>query len=175
MKLNKLSVRDIMTPRPVIFSADKKMSIQDYFVNHAEKPFSRIPIYDQNTDNIKGYVLKDDLLTAQAKDEFTRTLEEFSIEFPVLTDKISAAQAFDRLMHDKSHISLIVDEYGTIQGLVTLEDVLETLIGFEIVDEKDTVEDMQAYANQQWHKRMQKIGISPDDLLNDEKDSEVKE
>ena len=164
MKLNQLSVRDIMTPRPVIFSAVKSMSVHEYFTSHSDKPFSRIPVYEQNTDDIKGYVLKSDLLAAQARDEFDRKLEEFVRPFLILPDKVSASQVFDRLMYDKSHISLVVDEYGTVQGIVTLEDVVETLIGFEIIDEQDRVENMQAFAHQQWRKRMEDIGISPETI-----------
>jgi len=161
MKLNQLSVRDIMTPRPVIFAVSQDMNVQDYFVQHESKPFSRIPIYDKSIDNVQGYVLKSDLLSSQARDEFERTLKEFNREFLILPDKITASQAFDRLMYDKSHISLVVDEYGTIQGVVTLEDVVETLIGFEIIDEHDKVENMQAYAHKQWLKRMKDLGITP--------------
>lgn len=164
MKLTQLSVRDIMTPRPVIFSAKDDMSVQEFFVSHAEKPFSRIPIYSANTDDIKGYVLKDDLLMAQAKDEFERVLSEFRRDFLIVPDKISASQVFDRLMYEKSHIALVVDEYGTVQGLVTLEDVVETLIGFEIIDEQDKVENMQALAHKRWRSRMEAIGVNPEDL-----------
>ncbi len=67
-------------------------------------------------------------------------------------------------MHEKSHIALLVDEYGTVQGLVTLEDVVETLIGLEITDELDTVEDMQALAYRRWRDRMAALGIDPDSL-----------
>ncbi len=161
MKLNQLSIRDIMTPRPVIFSVSKDMTVQDYFVKYESKPFSRIPIFDRNMDHVTGYVMKSDLLSAQGRDEFDRKLEEFYRDFLMLPDRITASQAFDRLMYDKSHISLVVDEYGTVQGLVTLEDVVETLIGFEIIDEHDKVENMQAYAHKQWVKRMEDLGITP--------------
>ncbi|MFK7815972.1 MAG: hemolysin family protein [Gammaproteobacteria bacterium] len=163
MKLNLLSVRDIMTPRLVIFSAQEDMTVETYFTSHSDKPFSRIPIYGQNRDEIKGYVMKNDLLIAQARDEFSKQLSEFRRDFVVVPDKLSASDIYDRLMHEKSHISLVVDEYGTVQGLVTLEDVVETLIGLEIVDESDTVEDMQLLANKRWRERMNDFGIDPDD------------
>jgi CBS domain containing-hemolysin-like protein len=162
MKLNLLSVRDIMTPRLVIFTAHEDMTVENFFNTLSSKPFSRIPIYGQNRDEIKGYVLKNDLLVAQARDEFNRTLSEFKRDFLVVSDKLSASEVYDRLMHEKSHISLVVDEYGTVQGLVTLEDVVETLIGLEIVDESDTVEDMQELANKRWRERMDEFGIDPD-------------
>lgn len=164
MKLHRLSVRDIMTPRPVIFSVSKNLTVQDFFTQYSEKPFSRIPVFDQNSDDIKGYVLKTDLLTAQAKDNFEKSLEDFKRDFLIIPDNLGASALYDRLMYEKSHIALVVDEYGSVQGLVTLEDVIETLIGFEITDELDTVEDMQALAHQRWRDRMQTIGIDPASL-----------
>ena len=164
MKLHRLSIRDIMTPRSVIFLVQQDMSVQDFFSAHSETPFSRIPVYDHNPDDTKGYVLKSDLLKAQAKDDFNSKLAEFKRDFLIVTDKLMASDLYDRLMYAKSHIALVVDEYGTVQGLVTLEDVVETLIGLEITDESDKVEDMQALARKRWRGRMEAIGIDPDSL-----------
>lgn len=164
MKLQKLSVRDIMTPRPVIFSVSGDMSVQDFFAAHAGSPFSRLPVFGEGSDDVTGYVLKSDLLIAQAKDEFERKLSEFERDVLILLDKLKTSDVYDRLVREKSHLALVVDEYGTIQGLVTLEDVMETLIGLEITDEMDKVEDMQALAHQRWRDRMQAIGIDPDSL-----------
>lgn len=164
MKLHRLSVRDIMTPRPVIFSVAEKMTVQDFFTTYSDKPFSRIPVYGQNAEEIDGYVLKSDLLIAQARDEFDRRLSEFKREFLVVPDKLMASDLYDRLMYNKSHIAIVVDEYGTVQGLVTLEDVVETLIGLEITDESDKVEDMRTLAYKRWRERMKAIGVDPDSL-----------
>ncbi|WP_417319066.1 CNNM domain-containing protein [Emcibacter sp.] len=164
MKLRHLSVRDIMTPRPVIFSVQEDRSVQDFFDAHSDAPFSRIPVFGRTRDEVTGYVLKTDLLISQAKDQFDRTLSEFRRDFVVFSDQVSASDAYDRLMREQGHIALIVDEYGTVQGIVTLEDVVETLIGLEITDELDKVEDMQALAYQRWRERMQTIGIDPDSL-----------
>lgn len=164
MRLQKLSVRDIMTPRSVIFSAPASMTVQEFFSRHSTKPFSRIPIYKANTDDVVGFALKSDLLMAQAKDEFDRPLLDFRRDFLALLDSFSASDVFDKLMHEKSHIALLVDEYGTVQGLVTLEDVVETLIGLEIMDEVDTIEDMQALAYRRWRDRMTALGINPDSI-----------
>jgi len=162
MQLHQLSVRDIMTPRSVVFSVPADMTVQEFFVQHENKPFSRIPLFHENTDDVSCYALKSDLLVAQAKDEFERKLTDFEREFVVIPDVLTASDCFDQLMREKSHIALVIDEYGTIAGLVTLEDVMETLIGFEITDESDKVEDMQALAHQRWRKRMEDIGIDPD-------------
>ena len=137
------------------------MTVEQYFNNHTESPFSRIPIYDDNSDDIKGYVLKNDLLIAHAKRKFSKKLSEFKRDIIVVSESMMASDLFDYLMHEKSHISLVVDEYGTVQGLVTLEDIVETLIGLEIVDESDTVEDMRDVAKKLWKKRMKSFGIDP--------------
>tara|TARA_R110000868_G_scaffold332807_6_gene593762 strand:+ start:595 stop:1656 length:1062 start_codon:yes stop_codon:yes gene_type:complete len=164
MRLHRLSVRDIMTPRTVIFSLPESITVRTYFIEHSEKPFSRIPLYGKNSDDIVGYVLKNDLLMAQAKDQFDQTLSEFRREFLIISDALSASNVFDQLMHNRSHVTLIVDEYGSVQGIVTLEDVVETLIGLEIMDETDKVEDMQAFAHQRWRDRAKAMGITADKI-----------
>ncbi len=169
MKLKQLPIRNIMTPKPVIFSVSEEMTVKDFFTKHSETPFSRIPVFKKNTDNIDSYVLKTDLLIAQAKDEFERKLSDFRRDFPMLKDDISTAKAYDDLMQSKSHIAMVVDEYGTIQGLVTQEDVVETLIGLEITDELDKVEDMQVIAHKKWKQRMEAIGIDTAILENEKK------
>jgi CBS domain containing-hemolysin-like protein len=164
MRLNRLSVRYIMTPRPVIFSVSERITVKDFFASHASKPFSRIPVYGKQSDDVTGYLLKSDLMIAQAKDEFEKPLTEFRRPFLVLPDILTTSEIFDRLMHEKSHIALVVDEYGTVQGIVTLEDVIETLVGMEITDELDKVEDMQILASKRWRERMKSIGIDPDSM-----------
>ncbi len=167
MMLRHISVRDIMTPRPVIFSASQDMSVQDFFEKHSESPFSRILSYSQSKDDINGYILKSDLLIAQARDQFDKKLSEFVRECPMFSDKLSASEAYDRLIRGKSYIAILTDEYGTVQGLITQEDIVETLIGFEITDELDKVEDMQVLANKKWRERMETLGINPDDIIAD--------
>ncbi len=172
MQLTRLSVRDIMTPRSVIFSLPESMTVEAFFAQHAEKPFSRIPLYGKDFDDAGYYALKTDLLAAQAQDDFHLPLSDFKRELFVIPDILSASDTFDRLIHEKSHIALVVDEYGSAQGLVTLEDVLETLIGLEITDEVDRVEDMQALARQRWRERMQAIGVDPDSIQTMQDESE---
>ncbi len=162
MRLDQLSVRDIMTPRTVVFSVPGTMAVKEFFSKHEKNPFSRIPLYKDGGDDVMTYVLKSDLLVAQGKDEFDRPMTDFEREFLVLPDVLSASACFDRLMQERSHIALVVDEYGSMVGLVTLEDVMETLIGLQITDELDTVEDMQVLAHDRWRKRMKAAGIDPD-------------
>ena len=164
MKLDTLSVRDIMTPRPVIFSLNQNTSAREFFDQHSNKPFSRIPVFKNGADDLTGYVLKTDLLIAQARDDFETPLSAFRRDFVALPEGVTASAAFDQLMRAKCHIGIVVDEYGTVEGLVTQEDILETLIGLEITDELDNVSDMQALAYARWRDRMQAIGIDPDSV-----------
>lgn len=164
MRLRQLSARDIMTPRPVVFSASEKMTVRGFFTAHSENAFSRIPVYAENEDDITGYVLKSDLLMAQARDEFDKSLLELRRPFLMFLDVLDASSIFDRLIHGKNQIALVLDEYGTMQGIVTMEDVMETLIGLEIMDESDKVDDMQKLAHKRWRARMESMGINPDNL-----------
>ncbi|WP_417448786.1 hemolysin family protein [Kordiimonas sp.] len=159
MRLHRFQVRDIMSPRAVMFAQAGSRTVGEFFKDHADNPFSRIPLYDGTPDEITGYVLKQDLFIAQARDEFDRKLDEFRRDLPAVPENITASHAYDRLMHDKNHILLVVDEYGTTQGLLTLEDVVETLVGLEITDELDTETDMQKLARERWRERMIKLGI----------------
>lgn len=169
LRLSKLSVRMIMTPRPVIFAQSATMTVQEFFSKHDEKPFSRIPLYDDKRDDMNGYVLKTDLLIAQAKDQFDKPLSEFRRDFLMVLDSRNMSDVFDLLMHEKSHIALVVDEFGTVQGLITQEDIVETLIGLEITDETDRVEDMQALAHKRWRDRMETMGLDPNIISREDK------
>lgn len=169
MKLNRLSVRDIMTPRPVIFSVPASLSVDEFFQTHSEKPFSRILVSEGEGENMTGYVLKNDLLLAQARDEFSAKLGSFKRDILTLSDTKTASATFGALMEDKSHIAVVVDEFGTVLGLVTLEDVVETLIGLEITDEQDVVEDMQKLARKRWKDRMGAMGINAEKLADVDK------
>ena len=162
LKLRNLSVRMIMTPRTVIFSLPAATAVNTYRDAHADSAFSRIPVHEQDKDDITGYVLKADLLTVCRGETETKPIGMFKRDFLALSDKLSVAECFDHLLHAKAHIALVVDEYGTTQGLVTMEDVFETIIGLEIMDESDTEEDMQILAEKRWKDRMQSMGIDPD-------------
>jgi CBS domain containing-hemolysin-like protein len=164
MRLHRLKVEDIMTPASVMASVDGNDTVRAFFEAHAQTPFSRLPVFDGTAHHVSGYVLKSDLLLAQARDEFDRNIAEFSREIITLRDDISASAAFDRLTRSKGHLAVVVDEFGTLRGLVTMEDVVETLLGLEITDEADTVEDMQILARQRWRDRMTAMGLDPDSM-----------
>ena len=162
LRLERLSVRDVMTPRPVIFMAPQSMTVSEFFERHAANPFSRIPIYGKTRDDVVGYVLKNDLFVAKLQGDAEKPLSDFKRVCPALPDFRSVSETFDVLMRERTHLAFLVDEYGTLQGLVTLEDVVETLMGLEITDELDTTENMQSLAHKRWRERIAALGVDPE-------------
>ena len=161
LRLQKLSVRDVMTPRAVMVMADASLTLSEYYEQYKPMQFSRIPIFEKSQDQISGLVLKDDILRGLAEDQHQLTLEQLRRDIQFVPDTEQLPKLFDHLLKQREHIAIATDEYGTVVGLVTLEDVLETLLGLEIMDESDTVEDMQRHARQQWEERARKQGLAP--------------
>jgi CBS domain containing-hemolysin-like protein len=152
-----------MTPRTVLFSLPAQTTVQEFFGRFAQVMFSRIPVFGEDPDQINGFVLRGDLLLAQARRESARTVGEFRREMPVLPDSASLANAFTLLLRQASHIALVVDEYGDLRGILTLEDIFETLLGLEIVDEGDEAVDMQELARDRWNQRAQNMGFGSEE------------
>jgi len=164
-RFNSLRVKDVMTPRTVIFHLPEHTTIGDVVEEHDEFRFSRIPVYDDDPDDITGYVLKDEMLLRAAQEEFDVSLEEISRDILVVHETLPLPDLLERLLDRLEHIALVVDEYGGVAGVVTMEDVVETLLGLEIVDEADSVEDMQALARKQWFKRARELGMVSEEAL----------
>ena len=164
-RFNSLRVKDVMTPRTVIFQMPEQKTIGDVVEEHNEFRFSRIPVYEDDPDDITGYVLKDEMLLRAAQEEFDVSLSEISRDILVVHETLPLPDLLERLLDRLEHIALVVDEYGGVAGVVTMEDVVETLLGLEIVDEADSVEDMQALARKQWFKRARELGMVSDEAL----------
>jgi CBS domain containing-hemolysin-like protein len=160
--LRETKVIDVMTPRLVVFSLDESLTVKDYFEYHSDSRFSRIPVYHEQRDHVTGFVLRSDLLLAHARGNSDKVLSIYRRPLTALPDTSSLQNAFEILLEERSHITLIVDEYGGMEGILTLEDVLETLLGIEIVDEQDKVEDMRKLARKLWRKRALKMGLDID-------------
>lgn len=155
LRLGDVRVRQIMTPRSVMFSCPEDITVRDFLNRHSDRPFSRIPVYaGSSTDDITGYVLKDDILLASVNGKDDTPLAQCRRDFMGLPDTMAVLEAFNRMAQDHQHVVLILDEYGTVQGLMSLEDVLETMIGQEIVDETDSEPDMQQLARRKWRDRL---------------------
>ena len=163
-RFSSLRVRGIMTPRTVLFGLPETHTVGEVMHDHAHLRFSRIPLYGKNRDDVTGYVLKDDLLLKAAQDEQALALSEFKREMFVVPDTLPLPEFFERLLDKSEHIALVVDEYGGVAGVASMEDVVETLLGLEIVDEADSAEDMQELARQQWLNRARRLGVVSDDF-----------
>jgi len=162
LNFNSVLAKDIMTPRSVIQKAEENLTVEKFYENNKEIQFSRIPVYSKNSDNITGYLLKDEILKNLAEDKHNVTLAEIKRKIIVEKNDVEIPKLFERFIESKEHIALIVDEYGSISGLVTMEDVIETLLGLEIMDEQDTEIDMQLLARKEWEHRAKKHGLLKD-------------
>lgn len=127
------------------------------FYELKEWNFSRIPVYDNNKDYIVGYVLKDVVLKSVSDDEFQTRLSELMRPILSFNEEESIYQIWEKMLEKREHISIIVDEYGCLRGVVSMEDVIETMTGVEIVDEDDVAVDMQALAKEKSRLMMQKM------------------
>ena len=156
-----LRVGDIMTPSTVVFSLQEDTPVHEVLEAHEHIAFSRIPIYASSPDEVTGFVLKNDLLLDQYRNEGQALLRDLRREIGATDDEASLTRVLQQLLDMESHILLVVDEHGGVEGIVTLEDVVETMMGIEIVDEADKHVDMRELARRQWQERRQTLGLVP--------------
>jgi CBS domain containing-hemolysin-like protein len=128
---------------------------------YSDRPFSRIPIYKESLDDTNGFVLRIELLQAHAQGEGAQPLSNFRRPIHTVPRTQNLSILFNDMIADRIHVAATLDEYGAFSGIITLEDVIETLLGTEIVDEVDDIEDMQQMARELWKKRAKKMGIPP--------------
>ena len=151
--------KDIMTPRTVMISYNEEKTVAQLFSEHPNLRLSRIPVYSGKTDNITGLVLKDEVYKEMALEHGSKKLSELKRNIIVIDRNMPIPSLFNQLIESKNHIALVVDEYGSVSGLVSMEDVIETLLGLEIMDESDVDSDMQHLARKNWEKRAKRLGI----------------
>jgi CBS domain containing-hemolysin-like protein len=154
-----VEARTVMTPRIVVLSLQKDLTVDDALVDPVKSHFSRLPIYSTDVDSVVGFVLREDLLVAKMQGHGGRPVSDFRRDILAIVTSTSLLGLLETLLLQRQHIAMVVGEYGETQGLVTLEDVVETLLGVEILDEGDKVEDMQKLARQLWVKRAERMGI----------------
>jgi CBS domain containing-hemolysin-like protein len=136
--------------------AEGQMTIKEFY--DSDLTHSRILVYDEENDEyVIGYVLRQTVLEEMAEDKFSRTIREISRPILTFPENESVGNIWEKFLEKKEHISVIIDEYGTFRGIVTMEDVIETMLGQEIVDETDEVVDMQEYAKEQWEKAQKEM------------------
>jgi len=164
LRFQDVKVKDIMTPRTVIVKADENMTLMDFHKQHQPLRFSRIPIYSESSDEISGFVLKDDILQNLVEDKDDTLLKSIKREVLAVLDSMPLPGLFETLTRERAHIAIVVDEYGSLIGIVTMEDLVETLLGLEIVDEFDKEADLQKFARDKWKARAKDLGLIEDDL-----------
>jgi CBS domain containing-hemolysin-like protein len=163
----KMAVKDIMTPRTVLKTAPEQMKIREFYDKNPKLKFSRIPIFKDGSDDISGYFLKDELFESIINGNGDNELKTISREIFVTDRDTPIKVLFDQLIEKQEHIALVVDEFGSVSGIVSQEDIIETLLGFEIVDESDADEDLQVLARNLWKMRAKRHRI-----INNEDDPE---
>lgn len=159
LRLKTIKVHEIMTPRVVLAIADENLALADFLKNKEYLKFSRIPVYSDNEENITGYVFRQEVFENLAEDKHHLRLKDLKRKILIFPETMVIFNLWEKLLEKKEHIALIVDEYGGLDGIVTMEDVIETLLGLEIVDEKDTITDMQKFARERWKTRQAKYNL----------------
>ena len=156
LKLDEMTAHEIMTPSTVVEMAEGNMTIKEFY--DSDLTHSRILVYDEdNDDYVIGYVLRQTVLEKMAEDKFTMTIRDITRPILSFQEDEPVGNIWEKLLEKKEHVSAIIDEYGSFRGIVTMEDVIETMLGQEIVDETDEVVDMQEYAKEQWEKAQKDI------------------
>ena len=151
-KLNSITLYEIMTPRTVTITASEKTTLKEFYGNQMHRIYTRIPVYDDNPDFITGFVLKQTVLEELAEDHFDKQLKDVRRPILAYNEDALVSDVWEEMLKKKEHIAQVQNEYGCFLGIVTMEDIFETIIGREIVDESDTVVDLQAYAREKWKK-----------------------
>lgn len=153
IKMEDKRVRDIMTPRMVIFSLDADMPVGKAARLIEEQGYSRIPIYEEDEENIIGYVLAKEINSPKVQATPDAPLRKFAKKITFVPETVNCLTLLTRFLKHRLHLAIVVDEYGGVDGLVTLEDLMETMLGTEIVDETDDVEDLQEVARRRAARR----------------------
>ena len=161
--------KSIMTPRTVVHRVSEDTTIADYFNSQPVLPFSRIPLYQNgNSDQICGYFLKDELLAAHIRGRSDEPLKTILRDITVVHESLPITRLFNQFLETREHIALVVDEFGSVLGIITLEDIIETILGTDIVDESDDTDNMQALARKRWLRQAKAKGLDLSDIVSRE-------
>lgn len=153
IRLDDIKASDVMTPRVVAAIAREDMTMKKFYKTPQLTHNSRIPVYSESPDYITGYVLRYDVLENLADDKFDMKIGDVKRQIAVFNEDTSVGDIWEALLKSKDQIALIVDDYGCFEGILTLEDIIETILGMEIIDENDVFSDMQQYARERWQQR----------------------
>lgn len=162
LRFDTVLAEHVMTPRTVVVAAAAQTTARAFYDSHPELRFSRVPVYEGTRDHVIGYVLKDAVLKALVDGEGERTLQSLVRRISAVKEDFPLPRLFEHFTTEREHIALVIDDFGGMAGIVTMEDVIETLLGLEIVDERDGADDMQALARRQWERRARRVGLLKD-------------
>lgn len=157
LRFNLMKINRIMTPRTVLVAASQNQTIREFYDHSKDFRFSRIPIYKDSIDDIKGYVLKDEILKEIIEGNGDNELESIMRRFIIVPESANTSAVFERLIKKNEHIALVIDEYGGTSGIVSMEDLIETLLGLEITDESDDVENLRKWAKEKWKNKSDQL------------------
>ena len=146
INLEDRKVREIMTPRTMMFSLPAEMTVEKAFQTISSKGFTRIPIYEGDKENITGYVVTHDFNFVEMQNKSETSLKSISRQITFVQDDINCLTMLTNFLKQRKHIAIVSDEFGGVDGVITLEDLLETILGSEIVDETDVIVDLQEAA-----------------------------
>jgi CBS domain containing-hemolysin-like protein len=159
IKLDDVKAEDVMTPTTVAAIAPEQMTLKEFYRDKAYSHFSRIPVYSDSDEYITGYVLRSEALELLTEDKFNMTLGEIKRDIVMYKEEMPVSEIWDSMLRNKRHIACVIDEYGSFQGIITLEDIIETIVGLEIMDERDDVADMRQLALDRWHQRQSRFKV----------------
>ena len=154
LKLHEITTEEVLTPRTVVHMLDQNLTVTEALDQTQTRQFSRMPIYGDSTDDITGKVIRADLFEAERAGQGSESIKKFAKNIIRVSEKLPVQQLLDMFIKNRMHLFLVEDEFGQTSGIVTLEDAIETLLGREILDETDTVEDMQALARKKYRQRL---------------------
>jgi CBS domain containing-hemolysin-like protein len=159
LRFSSVRAGDVMTPRTVVVAAEGRQTVGEFYAARKSVRLSRIPLFDGNIDNITGFMIRSDILGRMVEGQKDIPLKELQRPIMVVNHDQPLPEVFNALTEKRAHIAVVVDKYGGTVGILTMEDVVETLLGLEIVDEFDRTADMQQLARQNWEARARKLGL----------------
>ena len=160
LQFNTVQASDVMTPRTVVVKVEENKTIADFYGANKNLRFSRIPVYEKDhQDNIQGFILKNELLEKMLANEGDQPVSKIQRPISLIKETYPIPDLFNDFLEKREHIAVVVDQFGGMAGIVTMEDVIETMLGREIIDEMDNTEDMRELARLRWKKRAAKMGL----------------
>jgi CBS domain containing-hemolysin-like protein len=157
LRLQEIHISTILTPRTIVSALPENKKVKEVLEQIGDIPYSRLPIYRKSLDDANFYVLKSELLDNAARGEMDKPLKDLGRYLHAIPESVSVAKALDEFITRKEQIALVIDEYGGTAGLLTMEDVLESLLGIEITDETDLVADLQQLARVRFERKQKQL------------------